>query len=264
MKGDLRGIKLFLLDMDGTVYVGGRLLSGAREALSTIRKSGRRLCFLTNNSSRSREMYLKKLSGMGISASNEEIFTSADATLMYLKRFYSGKSVYLLGTEGLKGEFLRAGIVLSDDADIVVVGYDTELTYKKLTTATDLINRGAVYICTHSDVNCPAEPYYVPDVGSFIELIYKSTGRRPDVICGKPFQAMCDAVVEKFGLQPNEIAMVGDRLSTDIAFGNVGGFASILVLSGETTEEMYNRSEIKADLVIKGIYELDEMLRGLE
>ncbi len=260
MKKDLKKVRLFLLDMDGTVYLGGKLLPGALETLEEIKKSGRRYCFLTNNSSRSREDYVKKLNGLGIEAKGEDVFSSSDATTIYLKKHFPDSPVYLLGTESLKKEFTDAGIKISRDADIVVVGYDTELTYGKLTGATDLLNKGAYYICTHSDVNCPAEPYYVPDVGSFIELIAKSTGRRPDVICGKPFEPMCRAVTEKFGLNPQEIAMVGDRLSTDIAFGNAGGFVSVLVFSGETTKETYERSEIRADYSFEGIFGLREFL----
>ena len=261
MKEKLDGVKLFLLDMDGTVYLGGKLLPGAAETLAAIRESGRKLCFLTNNSSKSREDYLGKLASMGIPAGRDEIFSSSDATVSYLKKNFGEKSVYLLGTESLRKEFSDSGITLADEADIVVVGYDTELTYKKLVGATNLLNEGAFYICTHADANCPAEPHYVPDVGSFIEMIARSTGRRPDVICGKPFKPMCDAVTERFGLSPDEIAMVGDRLSTDIAFGNAGGFVSVLVFSGETTSEAYEKSDIRADVCIEGIYGLFDYVR---
>jgi len=254
-------IKLFLLDMDGTVYVDGKLIDGALTALEKIRSSGRKLCFLTNNSSRSADEYIEKLFRMGIEISADEIYTSGMATVRYLKEKHPGKTVYLMGTDRLIKEFQGNGITLVErNADIVVVGYDTELTYKKLIFATDNINRGAFYICTHSDINCPSAPYYLPDVGSFIELIKKSTGRSPDIICGKPFEPMGQAVAAKFGLEPYEIAMVGDRLSTDIAFGKLNGFTSVLVLSGETTTEMHDKSDIKADIVIDSIKDLCSLL----
>ena len=230
-------------------------------ALETIKNTGRKLCFLTNNSSRSVDEYVEKLARMGIKVADDEIYTSGMATVRYLKENHKDKTVYLMGTDRLRQEFEQNGITLVEkNADVVVIGYDTELTYKKLTLLTDNINGGAFYVCTHSDINCPSEPYYLPDVGSFIELIKKSTGKSPDVICGKPFEPMGRAVAAKFGLNANEIAMVGDRLSTDIAFGNVNGFTSVLVLSGETTREMHEASDIKADVVLGSIKELTGLL----
>ncbi|MEG2085313.1 MAG: HAD-IIA family hydrolase [Clostridia bacterium] len=258
---NLSKIKLFLIDMDGTIYVDGAMIDGAMEALDHIRKSGKQLCFLTNNSSRSSAEYLEKLRKMGISADKNEIYTAGNATIAYLNENYAKKRVYLLGTRLLKQEFIQGGInLVNSNADVVVIGYDTELTYKKLCKATDFINCGATYICTHSDINCPHSPYFVPDVGSFIELIKASTGKKPEIVCGKPFKPMGDAVMKKFHLRPNEIAMVGDRLYTDIAFGNNNKFTSILVLSGETTSKMHICSDIKADYEINSISQLIKMI----
>lgn len=247
-------IKLFLLDMDGTVYLGNKLINGSVKAIERMRTSGRQICFLTNNSSKSLVDYAAKLHGMGIPVSEQEIYTSGLATIEHLNTFYSGAPVYLVGTDSLKEEFCRGGIPLTEhEPEIVVLGYDTTLTYGKLVKLTKCVKKGVRFIATHPDVNCPADDVYVPDVGSFLALVEASTGIKPSAILGKPYRYMAESIMRRFGLEASEIAMVGDRLSTDMAFAINSGFLSVLVLSGETDRAAYEKSGFQVDAVIESI-----------
>ena len=255
---NLKDIKLFLLDQDGTLYLSDKPIMGAAAAVKRMRQAGAGVCFLTNNSSKSSANYLAKLTRLGFEPKQEEIYTSSLATIEYLKQHYPRKKVYLLGTKALEIEFLHHGIkVVQKSPDIVVAGYDTELTYQKLCDACVHISRGAGYIATHPDLTCPAEGgLFLPDTGSFIALINAATGRLPEAVCGKPNAPMADGIKRHFGFEAPQIAMVGDRLSTDMQFAKDFGFVSILVLSGETTEKMLKKSDIKPDLVLNSVAEL--------
>lgn len=260
-KRGIKDIKLFLLDLDGTVYLGDRLIEGASEFIEAVRERGRRVVFLTNNSSRSRRQYIEKLTGMGIECGAEDVYISSDAALKLLVERYGGKRVFVLGTQSLTDFFSEGGVNITErDPEVVVVGYDTELTYRKLCTATTALRRGAAYIVTHSDINCPAYPEFVPDAGSIIALIGESTGRRPQFDCGKPYVFMGESISERYGFVKEEVAMVGDRLYTDIKFGLNNGFFTVLTLSGETDAEAYERSGLEADLVVESIGKMTEML----
>ena len=231
---DLRKIKCFLFDLDGTVYLGKNLIDGALETVEFLRKRAK-VCFLTNNSSKSKKEYLQKLFNFGLNPKEDELITSTDAAVHYLKHYHAGKAVYFVGTENVREELLTQGLPLtSSNPEIVLLSYDTSLTYKKLCEISLHLKRGAFYIATHPDITCPAEEVYLPDIGSFMELIFAATGRRADVICGKPTKILADVVTEKFNLTPQEIAMCGDREMTDIRFAKDNGFTSILVLTGET------------------------------
>lgn len=249
--------KLYLLDMDGTVYVGDRLICGAKEKIDEIRGKGKSICFLTNNSSRAPAEYLEKLFRLGIDAGRGELYTSADSAVRFLKKRHAGESVFLLGTEKLASYFEEEGIRLTEtDPDIVLLAYDTELTYKKLAKTVTNLATAKHYYATHSDINCPAAPVYLPDVGSFIALIEKSTGKTPETVFGKPFTHMGEAIKEKFSLPADEIAVVGDRIYTDIMFAKNNGFTSVLVLSGETALDDYEKNNVKADAVLGSIKDM--------
>ncbi len=253
----LKNVKCFLLDLDGTIYLGGRLIDGAVEFLRSIKEKNKKYCFITNNSSRSTEDYINKLNKIGITATAQEVLTSGYAAISCLNENYIGKSVYVMGTQSLKNEFLQNGIKLTENnPDIVVLGYDTELTYAKLCTACKYINKGALYIATHPDINCPSEDFPLPDAGSFIAMIEKSTGRKPDIIIGKPYNVLAGAVLKRFGLKGGEVAAVGDRLYTDILFGKNSGYVSVLVLSGETDKKMLESGGITPDIVADSVKEL--------
>ena len=252
MKNPLSNVKLFLMDMDGTVYVGDDKIAGAFEALEEIKRRGRKVLFLTNNSSKTAENYVAKLSRMGYPATEKDIFSSGEATIRFLLRERAGKKVLLLANAAVTAQFRAAGVPLTEEnADIVLVCFDTELDYRKLTLACNHLFEGKEYVVSHPDFVCPANPYPVPDVGSFMALIKAVTGREPDLIVGKPYELMARYVAEDYGLRPEEIAMCGDRLYTDIKFAINNGMKSILVLTGETTRADLAASDATPDLVLE-------------
>jgi len=265
---DLEQIKCFMLDMDGTIYLGNELISGALDFLKTIENQNKEFIFLTNNSSKNSKAYKAKLESMGCIVSEERVFTSGEATAIYLEKIKKGAKLFVLGTEYLEEEFEKRGFVLIKDRsevpDYVVLGFDTSLTYEKLWIACDHIRDGVQYIATHPDYNCPLEGgKFMPDVGAMISLIEASTGKLPEII-GKPYKHIVDAIVEKYNLDKNQVAMVGDRLYTDIKLGANSGITSILVLSGETTCDDYDISDVKADYVFTSVKELGNALAGKE
>ncbi len=267
-KEELKQIKLFLMDMDGTVYLGPQKIAGAFEALETLRRNGRKVCFLTNNSSRSQDQYVEHLRRYDFVADQSEVYTSSLATCGYLNKHHKGAKVYALATPCVREEMRRQGVNViegepterTDYPDVVVVAFDTTLTYDRLYAACRYINAGATYIATHPDNFCPALECNMPDMGGFIAIIQKTLDKLPDVIVGKPYHPMAEAVGEKFGLKPNEIAMVGDRLYTDVRFGVDNGFAGILVLTGETTREMLAESTVRPTLVLDTFADILPML----
>lgn len=258
MNEKLKRVKCFLLDMDGTVYLGNRLIDGAIDAVNRMNAFSRAM-FLTNNSSASRTDYEKKLSKMGFTVTIDDIFTSGNATVEYLNSHYAGKKIFLFGNSNLRDEFEKGGIILEEEnPDLAVVGFDTTFDYHRLEKLCDHIRRGVPYITTHADINCPKEGGMKPDVGSFIALIEKSTGIGPLLVCGKPNRPIGESVERLLGLQPCEIAMVGDRLCTDMQFAVNNGFVSVLVLSGETTPDDYRRSGMNLDVVLDSIADWDK------
>jgi len=256
---DLKKIKLFLVDLDGTTYIENNLIDGAKESLEKIKEKGKNFCFISNNSSRSIYDYLKKFKKLGLNIGKNEVITSSTFMINFLKEKNLGKSVYLLGTKSLKKEFLKEGITLRDDAKTVVVSYDNELTYKKLSQVSTLILNGSNYFATHLDKVCPSLSQNLPDVGSYIKLIKEATGRKPDFIGGKPSKEFAKFILNKFSVKKNEVCFIGDRLYTDIKFAKDNGFKSILVLSGETKKEDLNKSDIQPDLVLNSIKELQNL-----
>ena len=251
------------MDMDGTVYLGKQAIPGAFEALETIRRSGRRISFLTNNSSRTKEQYIERLKGFGFCINEQEIYTSTLATCVYLNEHHKGAKVFALATPKVQREMLACGVDLvgishedgtadpvNERPDVVVVAFDTTLAYDRLYQACTYIWQGATYVATHPDDFCPTEGCPMPDMGGFIALIQKTINRLPDVIVGKPYAPMAQAVARTYGLSPEEIAMVGDRLYTDIRFGTDNGLNSVLVLTGETTKEMAQNSPYHPTLIL--------------
>ncbi len=251
-------VEYFLLDMDGTIYLGDRLIDGADDFLLALKSMGKKFIFLTNNSSKNRFSYRDKLKGMAIDVDPEQIFTSGEATAIYLSQKKPGAKVFLLGTPLLADEFRWAGFELLDrgQPDYVVLGFDTTLTYKKLWKACDYIRDGIPFIATHPDLNCPvSEGKYMPDAGAMIKLIEASTGIKP-VVIGKPNRHMFDSLSTRHPVEPGRAAVVGDRLYTDIQLGHNTGLLTILVLSGETSAEQYRNSPLKASYVYPSIKEL--------
>jgi len=245
----LSDVKCFLLDMDGTFYLGGQLIEGSLEFIEKVRATGRDFMFLTNNSSHNAPFYVQKLAKMGLTIDRSHVMTSGEATCEKLKQLYPGKRTFVLGNEFLLEEFNEAGIPVDDqDPEIVVIGFDTTLDYKKMQDVCDFVRAGLPYIATHPDFNCPTETGFMPDIGAIMAFIEASTGRRPDLVVGKPNTGIVEAVLRRTGLKVNELAMVGDRLYTDIETGLRSGMLSILVMSGETTEAMLAESPTRPDL----------------
>jgi 4-nitrophenyl phosphatase/NagD protein len=250
-----------MLDMDGTFYLGDQLLPGALEFMAYLQDMGIDYLFLTNNSSKHGGIYADKIRKMGFDVDESKIFTSGEATTIYIKNKTNYRSVYLVGTPALEEEFGVSGFLLTDkNPDAVVLGFDTTLTYEKIWKFCDFVREGLPYIATHPDFNCPTETGFMPDIGSFIALVEASTERLPDIVIGKPHNHIVDAVVEKTGYGLNEIAMIGDRLYTDIALGKAG-IMTILVLSGETNEVDLKTSEFQPDLVFRDLAGLTEHFR---
>ena len=256
----IRNTRLFLLDLDGTVYRGGELIAGAQEFIGRLRAQGIHYVFLTNNSSQSAAEYVKKISHMALPVSPENIFTSGQATAHFLAQKKPGVRAYVVGTRSLAGELAAHGIVLSDGrgpVDCVVVGFDMELTYDKIKTACELVDRGVDYIATNPDFVCPVQgKRSLPDCGSICFMIEQATGKKPFVI-GKPRPAMVEIVCEKHGIALDHTAIIGDRLYTDIAVGRNAGILSICTLSGESSREDIARSDVKPDYVIESIDEMN-------
>ena len=249
--------KAFLLDMDGTFYLGDSLLPGALEFLEHLNHHGLPFSFLTNNSSRSKQDYVNKLTGLGVREGDARVFTAGDATIAYLKKHHSGSKVFLLGTPSLAESFRGSGIAISEsDPDLVVIGYDTTLTYARLSAFCYFVRKGLPYIATHPDVNCPSPEGPVPDIGAMMSLVEASTGRKADVVIGKPNPGIVNALAEEWGLEPKEMVMVGDRLYTDIALGKTAGVKTVLVLSGETKREDLVNVIYQPDLVCENLAEL--------
>ncbi len=240
-------IELFLLDMDGTIYLGDGLFPCTQPFLETVRASGRRYIFLTNNSSKNRDAYVKKLARLGVAAEPDDVFTSGEATTLRLRQTRPGAAVAVFGMPTLEEEFRAAGFRLVErDPDVVVLGFDQAFDYAKMTRLCDLVREGRPYIATHPDFNCPVENGFIPDIGAVIAYVKASTGREPDEVIGKPNAGIVDAVSAKYGVPKDRICMVGDRLYTDIALGARAGISTVLVFSGETSRQEAAVSEHKA------------------
>lgn len=258
---NIKDVELFVFDLDGTVYIGDNEIEGSFAAINELRKRGKRICFFTNNSSRMHTDYIARLNNLGLRTYSDEIYTSGQVTCEYILDNYRGKKVYLLGNERLKSEFELYGIeVVDEDPDICVIGFDTSLTYDRLYKFCKYVNDGLPYIATHPDYFCPADVCSMPDVGALIEAVRLTVGREPDIVMGKPHKTAGKRLAQKYNLPARKIAMVGDRLYTDVAFGKNCGFVSILVLSGETTEEMLGKSKIKPDYVLDKVKDIIPLL----
>ena len=261
---NLQDIKCYLLDMDGTIYLGNELIEGAKEFLQKLKKKNIKYIFLTNNSSKNKDRYVEKLNKLGIEAVRDDVFSSGEATTIYLKKKKAGAKIFLMGTKDLEDEFINAGFELvrerNQKIDFVVLGFDITLTYEKLWIACEYIANGIEYIATHPDFNCPLEGgKFMPDAGAMMAFIKASTGKEPIVI-GKPNRHIIDAIIEKYSLKKSELAMVGDRLYTDIRTGIDNGLTSILVMSGETDKKMLVETEYIPDFVFESVKELKEKI----
>ena len=257
----LRQAQGFILDMDGTFFLGERLLPGGLEFLALLNRLELPFSFLTNNTSRSRADYVKKLVGLGVGEEDARVFTAGDAVIRYLREHFDGQDVCLIGTRSLREDFRAAGLRLEyRKPAAVVLGYDTELTYAKLVRLCSFVREGLPYFATHPDVNCPTPNGPIPDIGATMALVEKSTGRLPDKVFGKPDRNLIEQLAGSLNLRPQSLVMVGDRLYTDIAMGTTAGVGTVLVLSGETKREDLPGSPFQPDFVCEDLAELGRML----
>ncbi len=262
----IKNIKLFLFDMDGTLYLGDRLYGFTQELLAEIKKNGGKYMFMTNNSSKSVVDYIKKLDRLGIKAEYEDFITSSQATACYLEKHHKNARLYVCGTESLKAELVRGGFEVTenlDKVDLIVMGFDTELTFKKLHDVSYLLltRKDIPYIATNPDYVCPTEFGSVPDCGSVCDMLYNVSGRRP-LFIGKPEPLMPLLAMDKAGYTKAETAVIGDRIYTDVKSGLNAGVLSILVMSGETTYEILEASEDKPHLVLESAEEILNTLKN--
>jgi HAD superfamily hydrolase (TIGR01450 family) len=258
---ELKNIRHFALDMDGTMYRGENWVDGALDFLHKLEETGRDYVFLTNNSSKSRAGYLQKLSRLGLLTAPERMLTSGRAAIRYIKIHYPGMKVFLLGNDSLCQEFSEAGIVLDRrNPDMVVTAFNPSLVYKDLQDCCDLVREGLPYIATHPDANCPTETGLMPDIGATHAFIHVSAGRWPDAIAGKPHRAMADYLFAATGWEPSQTAAVGDRLTTDVALGLNHGFTGVLVLSGATRREELDEPGAAYTMVFESVKEIIEYL----
>lgn len=258
--------KLFLFDLDGTIYEENNLFDGALELLNLITQNDGRYVFITNNSSKSVTDYIDKVNRLGITASENNFFTSAQATILYIEKNYPGCTVYCQGTYSLIQELKNAGINVVTEAipkvDIVLVGFDTELTSEKIRKTCELLQRDVVFLATNPDLACPVSFGFIPDCGSICGMLKNATGKDP-IYIGKPEPTMVNIVAEKYGYEADEICVIGDRLYTDIATGNNAGVTSICVLTGEATERDIIEGNIKPSYTFASIKELFDVINRL-
>ena len=260
----LKDKKFFLLDMDGTIYLDSDLFDGTLDFLAEIKRKGGKYLFVTNNSSKSSDAYVKKLKSLGIESSEEDFLTSTDATILYINNKFKGRTFYSMGTKSFNKQLSDSGIRvtedISDDVFGVIISNDTELTFKKLDDISRLLTRGVEYIATNPDWVCPTSYGYVPDCGSFADILRRATGRIPTFI-GKPKPEMLLLAMEKFGYSKDETVMVGDRVYTDIASGYNAGVDTVFVLSGEGTKADAESSDTKPTYILNNVRELYELIK---
>ncbi|HZK25911.1 MAG TPA: HAD-IIA family hydrolase [Thermoclostridium sp.] len=246
--------------MDGTFYLGDKIIDGSLDFIKKMESTGKKYLFFTNNSSKTSDFYIKKLDSMGLKIRPEQIMTSGDITINYLKKHYQGKTIYLVATDIVEKNFIDNGISLgSENADAVVISFDTSLTYEKLSIACTLIRNGSDFIATHPDFNCPTEDGFIPDCGAMCALITASTGKEPRYL-GKPNRETVDGILDLTGLEVDDIVFVGDRLYTDIATAYNHGATGLLVLSGETKLEDVKSSDVKPDFIFENLKEVAKEL----
>ena len=259
----LKEKKLYLLDMDGTIYNENQIFDGTLEFLAEIERRGGKYIFITNNSSKSVEDYVQKVQKMGIKADYENFYTSSQATAMYLKENYPNQVVYCMGTESLIKELRGAGIEVVTEADerasVVLLGFDTENTSEKIRNTCIMLGRDVAYLATNPDLVCPVSFGYIPDCGSMSIMLKNATGKEPFFI-GKPEPIMVNCVLKKLNYTTQEAVIIGDRLYTDIKTGENAGVDTICVLSGEATMEDILQGEVKPNYIFKSVKEIYEGL----
>ncbi len=252
---NLKKKKVFFFDLDGTLYLGNRAFDGVVDVLKWLKREEKYFFLLSNNSSLSTSDYLAKLNKFKFGITEKNLILSQHPTISYLKTNHY-KKIFLMGTQSLKKEFVLAGFELTEkDPEILVLAFDQELTYERLSKAAQLLQKNIPYIATHPDDRCPTENGYIPDAGGIAELLFKATERRP-LVFGKPNKEMLLFKLNELKIDPSEAVMFGDRLYTDIRMGLDAKITTCCVLSGESNLEMIQNSEFKPHYILNGVWEL--------
>lgn len=260
VKEILENVKCFILDLDGTFYIGNKILDGSLKFIECLRKNKIQFKFFTNNSSKNSAFYVDKICKMGLSITEDIMLTSNQVAINYIKKNMMDRKIFVLGNDYLKSDFRKSGISLHNyNADVVVIGFDTSLEYAELCKACDFIRNGAEFLGVNPDINCPVENGFIPDCGSICRMITASTGVKPKFL-GKPSQYAFEYILYNTGFNQDEIAFVGDRIYTDIAIGQGNDSVTALVLSGEAKIEDLNKSNIQPTLVFESLGDLKNTL----
>lgn len=255
-------VKGYLLDLDGTVYLSDRLIDGAAEAIAALRSRGRRIVFLTNKPLHSRADYARKLTDLGIETNEDEVINSSYVLARYLAGRAPGARVYAIGEPPLLAELENAGLSLCDDPEqiqYVIAAFDRTFTYEKLNIGFQAIKRGAHFVATNPDRTCPVEGGEIPDAAGVIAALEATTGKKVEIVTGKPSPVIVSVAIERLGVPKEECAMVGDRLETDMRMARDAGLTGILTLSGITKREDLDHSDIRPSHIINSIAELDDL-----
>lgn len=248
--------KIAFLDLDGTIYMGDALIPGAKDFLEFLEKKGISYYFLSNNSSRSKADYVKKLAGLGIFTDEKGIILSTDGVIEFLIE-KNIRGIYVVGTKSMKDMFIDEGFEIeSPNPSFVVLGFDTELTYEKLKKAALFMQNGVDLIATHPDFVCPTPEGFIPDTGAMIALFEKATNKKPMKIFGKPNPEMIGHILKKSSTPPEHVVMIGDRIYTDMELARRVPCDSILVLSGETKREDIASIEKQPTMVVDSVADL--------
>lgn len=262
---NLRNKKLFLFDMDGTIYEEETVFDGTLDLLKIIEDIGGKYIFITNNSSKSVEDYVVKVNRLGIKANRDNFFTSVQATVLYLQKNFPNARVYCQGTKSFLRELSECRInvteAVEDDVDLVLVGFDTELTSDKLRRTCELLQRDIPFIATNPDARCPVSFGFVPDCGSICNMLTAATNKKP-IYIGKPEATMVEIVREKLNVCKDDVVVIGDRLYTDIATGLNAGVDSICVLTGEATQEDIIRGSIKPTYTFRNVRDIWKVMNN--
>ena len=257
----LKGVRLFVLDMDGTVYLGDQLIEGSLDFIRDVERDPQRdYIFFTNNASRVPSVYVEKLHRLGLDVEESKVVTAGDVCAAFLKLHYPGARIYLNGTPVLEENWMQKGLhLVQEDPDVAVQSFDTTLTYHKLDRICHYVRNGVPFIATHMDTNCPTEYGFMPDCGAMCSLITDSTGVKPRFL-GKPFKETVEMITEITGVAPEEMAFVGDRIYTDVATGVNNGAKGFLVLTGEADMQTVAESEVVPTCIYESLGEMRKYL----
>jgi len=257
-------VRGYIFDLDGTVYLGDKMIDGAAEAIRTLRDRGDRVVFLSNKPIATRESYVKKLTKMGIPVTLDDVLNSSQIVAEYLlSQVREGESVYVIGEDPIIEELKRHQIPMTDDSDraeYIVLSWDRQFTYDKLNIAFQAMLRGAQIIASNPDATCPLDNGQLPDTGTFIAALEVATGRSIDVVAGKPSLMAAEAARRHLDLPSEQIFMVGDRLETDIKMGNDAGMNSVLVLTGVGTREMAENGPYRPKFIVDSIKDVVHLI----